>query len=196
MNTKELVGILSVLISLSGYILYYRDVFARKTKPHGFTWFVWALITGISFFGQLAAGAGPGAWVMGMVFVGCFGLFILSFKYGERDIVFTDRLALFGALIALISWIVTKTPTLAAILITITDMFALIPTVRKSFNKPYEETLFNYVSSGLQFVIALFAIQSYSIASTLYPAALVFINWGFAAMLILRRRAIAPPKGF
>lgn len=185
-----------MLIGIYSYSLYYRDIFAGKTKPHRFTYLVWTLLTLISFAGQVTSGAGPGAWVMGLSVLGNAGIFILSFKYGEKEIVIADWLALFGALLALISWVITKTPTLAAILVSITDALALVPTIRKSYHKPYDETLISYFIGGLQFAISLFAIQSYSIATTFYPASIALINWSFTLMLLIRRRVIPAKHSF
>lgn len=196
MDTNQIIGIFSLIVGIYSYILYYQDIFAGKTKPHRFTYLVWTLITAISFFGQITSGAGPGAWVMGLTVLACAGIFALSFKYGEKNIVLADWLALTGAILALISWIITKSPTLAAILISITDALALIPTIRKSYHKPYQETLAAYFISGLQFAVSLFAIQTYSIATTFYPASIALINWSFTVMLLIRRRAIPTPKNF
>lgn len=190
MNTIQVVAYSSLLIGIYSYSLYYRDIFAGKTKPHRFTYFVWTLLTIIGFAGQVSSGAGPGAWAMGLSVLCGGGIFLLSFKYGEKEIVLADWLALFGALLALISWVITKTPTLAAILVSLTDALALVPTIRKSYHKPYDETLISYFIGGLQFAISLFAIQTYSIATTFYPASIALINWSFTLMLLIRRRSV------
>lgn len=196
MDTQIWIALLSLSIGIYSYFHYYKDIFAGKTKPHRFTYFVWTLITAISFFGQSISGAGPGAWVMGLTVLACFGIFILSFKYGEKEIVLADWLALSGALIALFSWIITRSPTIAAILISLTDALALVPTIRKSFQKPYDETAISYFAGGLQFAISLLAIRTFSIATAFYPASIALINCSFVCMLIIRRRAIPPPHNF
>ncbi|MFZ1721974.1 MAG: hypothetical protein WAU07_05750 [Microgenomates group bacterium] len=41
---KTIVAIISVLMTLFGYFFYFRDIFANKTKPHAYSWLVWALL--------------------------------------------------------------------------------------------------------------------------------------------------------
>jgi hypothetical protein len=65
MDYKTILGLVATGIAFVSYLPYFRDILANRTKPHAFSWLVWASLTGISFFGQLAVGAGPGAWVMG-----------------------------------------------------------------------------------------------------------------------------------
>ena len=50
---KTILGIIAVIIALAGYVPYFRDIFRGKTKPHAFSWLVWASLTGIAFFGQI-----------------------------------------------------------------------------------------------------------------------------------------------
>jgi hypothetical protein len=61
MDFKVLVALIAVAMTITGYFFYFRDIFASKTKPHAFSWLVWAVLTGIAFFGQLSDNAGPGA---------------------------------------------------------------------------------------------------------------------------------------
>lgn len=190
MNNQSILGILSVLIAFTGYIPYYKDVLTGKTKPHTFSWLVWFLTSAVSFAGQVSDNAGPGAWVMGIIALSSFGVFVLSLKMGEKNIVLIDYICLGISLIAIISWILTKTPLYAIILVTIADVFGFLPTIRKSFRKPYEESLLVYVTSILQFVISLFALENVSIITALNPFVLAFVNVVFVIILIQQRRTI------
>ena len=102
--------------------------------------------------------------------------------------------------VALVLWFVTNSPLASVILITIIDAFGFYPTVRKSYRKPQQETMITYVLSGLKYVIALFALQNYSVITYLYPASLVFMNFAFVGLLIVRRRqhkkVAIPEHGF
>ncbi|OGK18224.1 hypothetical protein A3D80_02335 [Candidatus Roizmanbacteria bacterium RIFCSPHIGHO2_02_FULL_40_13b] len=190
MTTQTFLGALATIIAFVSFIPYYKDIFDNKTKPHAFSWFVWSLITGTSFLGQLSVNAGPGAWVMGFVSLGCFSVFLLSLVKGEKNIVLLDWISLTGALISLLFWIITKTPVYSAILITLTDALAFVPTLRKSISKPYEETTLTYFLGGIQFLISLFALNSITIVTALYPAFLVIVNFGFSIVLFTRRRQL------
>ena len=66
MTFKIVATIIGALLTFIGAYLYYKDMFSGLTKPHIFTWFIWTLLTGIAFAGQLAGGGGLGSWVMGV----------------------------------------------------------------------------------------------------------------------------------
>lgn len=196
MVDKNILGALAVITAFVGYIPYIRDILLGKTKPHSFSWLIWCLTAAISFAGQISDNAGPGSWVMGTVAVVCFGIFLLSLKKGEKNIVLIDYICLAISLLAIVSWILTDTPLYAVILVTLGDVFGFIPTIRKSISKPYEETLFMYGASSIQFIFSLFALENISIITTLNPFVLAFINLGFVFILIARRRVILKPKGY
>lgn len=179
-------------MTLVGYSFYFRDIFANKTKPHAYSWLVWASLTAIAFFGQLSENAGPGAWVTATTALISFVIFGLAIKKGEQQITKSDRLNLAGAGLALLIWFFTNDPVFSIILITIVDFLGFIPTIRKSFNKPHEETLIHYVFAGLKFVLAIVALDNYTLTTWLYPASLVVSNLLFVPMLIIRRKQLTP----
>jgi len=84
--------------------------------------------------------------------------------------------------------------TVVCILVTIINLLAFYPTIRKSYWKPYEETLMTYLISGLKFIIAIIALENFSVITWLYPASLIFINLGFVWMLVVRRRTTTLAK--
>lgn len=190
MSYKDILGILAVAVALIGYIPYFRDILANKTKPHAFSWLVWGVLTGIAFFGQVAGEAGPGAWVTGFTTVICFIIFLFGIVKGRKNIVLVDWLSLLGAVIALILWFFTKGPLLSVIIITIIDALAFFPTMRKSFSKPHEETATTYFLSGLKFVLSVAALNQISVITALYPISLVLMNWIFVLMLTVRRQQL------
>lgn len=190
MNFRDILGLLAVIIAFVGYVPYFRDILANKTKPHAFSWLVWGILTGIAFFGQIAGQAGPGAWVTGFTTAICFVIFVFGLIKGRKNIVLIDWLSLLGAGIALLLWFITKEPLLSVILITVIDALAFFPTFRKSFSKPYEETVSTFTLSGLKFVFSILALNKISAITALYPLSLVLMNWIFVLMLIIRRKQL------
>ena len=49
---------ITVIISLIGYLVMFKDIFRGKTKPNLVSWFLWMLGPFIGVFFQLKAGAG------------------------------------------------------------------------------------------------------------------------------------------
>lgn len=196
MDFKLAVALVSIVITLIGYFYYFRDIFAGKTKPHAFSWLVWASLTAIAFAGQLSDGGGTGAWVTGVTAAISFVIFALAITKGEKNVTKSDRFNLLGALFALVLWFVTSDPLLSIILITVVDFLGFMPTIRKSYHKPREETLIHYVLAGLKFALAIVALEHYSVVTWLYPASLVAANLFFVLLLVTRRRKIAPVEPF
>ncbi len=185
---KVVLGVIAVLIALAGYVPYFRDIFRGKTKPHAFSWLIWASLTGIAFFGQIFDKGGAGAWVTGFTALVSFVIFILAIGRGEKNITSSDKWSLGGAVIALVLWFLTHNPLGSVILITLIDALGFYPTFRKSYYKPDEETMLTFFLSGLKFVIAIIALENYSVVTYLYPASLVLMNFIFVGLLVVRRR--------
>ena len=186
---KTFLGILAIVIGVYSYIPYFRDIFAGKTKPHAFSWFVWFLLTGIAFFAQASDGGGAGAWVTGFTALVAFAIFVAALRVGRKNIAPVDWFFLVGSLTSLGLWAVTKNPVGSIILITIIDMLAFIPTFRKSYHKPTEETAITYALSAMKFAVGLAALDTVSVTTALYPFSLVITNGLFVAMVLWRRRA-------
>ena len=146
---KIVLGVIASIVGFVGYVPYFRDMVLARTRPHGFSWFVWRLLTGIAFFAQVAKGGGAGAWVTGFSAIVCLCIAGLAFFYGERQITKADWFSFGGALLGLVLWQLTNDPLLAIVLITITDALAFAPTFRKAYYKPDEETASTFILSSI-----------------------------------------------
>ena len=187
---KFLLGTISVLIAFIGYGIYFRQIFSGKIKPHVFSWFVWGLTTAIIFFGQIVKGAGPGAWATGAIAVACWIIFGFAIFKGQRDFILWDWIFFMVALISLVSWKLAKGPTLALILLTTTDALATLPTLRKAYHKPFEESFALFSLNGIKSVFSIFAFQTYTLVAVLYPVMLVLFNFLVALVIFVRRRQL------
>ena len=88
-------------------------------------------------------------------------------------------------------WLIAEQPIVAVVLVVIADMLAFIPTIRKSWLHPYSETLSLYLTTTVRFVLALLAVENYTILSSLWIVAWIVANGLFSVMLVVRRREIA-----
>lgn len=193
MGYRDIIGFSATVIALISYVPYFRDIFARKTKPHAFTWLIWGVLTGIAFVGQIAGHAGAGAWVTGITAFICLVIAALAAVTGERNIVRLDWIALVGAGIALAVWFLTRGPLLSVILITVIDNLGFVPTLRKSYYQPAEETVSTFALSGFKWVLGILALEHISVVTALFPVSIVVASWLFVGMLLVRRRQLAHP---
>lgn len=190
MDAKTSISIIAVILTFVGYFPYIRDTLKGKTTPHIYTWFIWALVTAIAFGLQVEGGAGVGSWVTLAVVIACFSVFLLGLRNGKKDITKLDTLFFLLSFVALFLWLVAKQPVLSIILVSVTDMLGFVPTIRKSWNKPYSETLFLYELNTFRHVLSILALQQYSIVTWLYPLTWVIANGLFSVMLIIRRKQL------
>lgn len=189
MSIKLYLGAIATTVAILGYIPYVMEILRGRTKPHAFSWLVWGFLTGIAFVGQISEGAGAGAWATGVTTFVCGFIFIAALTKGEKNITRGDWLSLFGAAISLLFWFVTEGPLLSIVLVTIIDAFGFLPTFRKSFHRPHEETLITYVLSALKWMLVIFALENYTVVTWLYPVSLVMLNAAFVLMLTIRRKS-------
>jgi uncharacterized protein with PQ loop repeat len=188
---KNIIGTIAVILVFVGYIPYFRDIIQGKTTPHLYSWFLWGFVTSIAFALQISGGAGLGAFVTLAAAIMCGVVILLSFRYkAKQDITLSDTIFFVLAFISLGIWLIAKQPVLSAILTTTTDLLGFAPTIRKSWNKPFSETLSLYALNTLRFGLAIFALQNYSIVTALYPITWCVGNGAFALMLVGRRAQV------
>ncbi|MFA5770752.1 MAG: hypothetical protein WC894_04640 [Patescibacteria group bacterium] len=173
---KEIIGFITVALAFIALYPYIVDIFKNKTKPHIFTWLVWAIVTILAFFGQWQKGGGAGSWTTGVTGIITIFIALISFKKGSRDITKFDVLIFIGALIAIIPWSLTKDPTLSIVILTIIDVLAFMPTIRKTIKDPQSETFISYVLHAIRHSLSILVLANYNIATYIYPASLAVMN--------------------
>ena len=169
---------------------YLWSLFGGKTKPHAFSRFIRAIMTGTAFFAQRTQTHEIGTRVLGIS--GVMSLFIAGYGWWRYKIIIEkiDWLYFLCALLGLGVWYVTKTPLRSVIIISITDLFAFLPTFRKVRFDPRGESVGVYALSALQFVFALWSFESFSLVVRLYPMYLISANIVFVIYTLLRRKYI------
>lgn len=186
-----LFGILSVGIGIVSYLPYFRDIYRGTTKPHPFSWLIWGILDTTVFAAQVVKGAGAGSWATAVTLFFTFIIAIVSFKRGEKRITITDWVCLIGALGGITLWLFTSDPFYAVLVVTVTNSLAMIPTIRKSFMRPFEETASMYALAVLKWIPAIFAMQSFTPTNWLFPVSLVFWNSALVLLLLVRRGQLA-----
>lgn len=187
---KEIFATIAIILSFVGYIPYILDIIKGKTQPHIYSWLVWGLITIIAFALQISEGGGSGSYVTLAAAIITFIIFFLGLKNGKKDITSMDTLFFVLSLVSILIWVLAKQAVISAILLSVITIIAFIPTIRKSWNKPYEETLFTWELNTFRHGLSILALEQYNLVTTLYPALWVFANGLFSIMIIIRRRRL------
>lgn len=190
MEIKLIFGVASVVLAIVCFLPYVRDIVRKKTEPHMYSWLIWTILQIVGVAAQIKDGAGYGAWALGVGAFFCFVIFLLSFRYGTKNISKFDLACLIAALCAIGVYIFLKNPVWATIVVSVIDFVGFLPTFRKGFQEPFSETASTFVMSAVANVLSIVALQNYSVTTVLYIGSLFFTNSSFAAMVLLRRRQL------
>lgn len=185
---KESLGVIAALLAVVGNVPYIRDVLRGKVQPHAYTWLVWTLVTGITFFGQVSRGAGIGALPTAVSEIFTVVIFLLALRYGFKDPSRSDKAFLAVALIGVIPWLLTDDPTWSVIIAVGIDLVAFVPTLRKTWQRPGTERGLLYAMNVARHALALFALQRYNVATALHSVAMIVTN-SLMTAFILRKKA-------
>lgn len=194
LNIKLLLAILAVIISIGGgYFPYLRDIFSKKTKPHAYTWLIWSLTCGTAVAGLFYGNGGWGAIALLVGTIFAFIVFLLSFKYGTKNITKGDTIILAAALLAIVVWWRLNNPWLSVLMVSIIDFLGYLPSFRKTFAEPWTETPISWAIFSITNILTIFALTQYNFLTLAYLIIVTGANLILLAICLLRRRVVARP---
>ncbi len=177
---KETWAALAVVMAFVGNISYLKDVFRHKVHPHPYTWFIWSIVSLVTFFGQWQKGAGVGVLPTAVAEVFTIIIFLFSLKhlFGERVWHFRtiDHYFFAAALLGLIPWYLTKDPTISVLVVVMIDVIAFIPTLEKTWHNPDTEKPLLYIMNVARHTLTLFSLEAYNVATTVHSIAMIATN--------------------
>jgi len=186
---KELLSAVAIGLTLFAFLPYIRSILQGRTKPHVFSWLIWGSTTFVVFLAQLADKGGAGAWVIGVSGAIPIVIAILAYlKKSDVRITGTDWLLLTIAMTALPCWYLTTNPLGAVVIVTTVDVLGFGPTIRKAYAKPFEEKLLFYLIFVPRNLIAIAALEHYSLTTVLFPAITATTCMMLILMVISRRQ--------
>lgn len=186
---KTILSTLAIVLTFVAFYPYIVGILRNQIKPHVFSWIIWGLTTTIVFFAQLEAGGGVGAWPIGLSGLVTIYIAVLAYlKQADRTITFMDWLFFCLALAALPLWYLTSSPLWAVIVLTSVDVLGFGPTFRKAYVLPFEESLTFFGLFCARNLIAIAALETYSWATILFPAAITAGCVVLIVMVVYRRK--------
>jgi hypothetical protein len=192
---KEIMGALAVVIALVAYGIYVWQTLRGEARPHPLTWLIFSILTGTGYLVQLDQAAGPGSWVMGMTTAVCLLLCLMSFWRGERTFPWYEWTFLFAAAVIFVFYLWSREPALSSILAAIVNVLGFGPTVTKTWSRPHTDSITIFALNSLKFVPSLFAMDSVSVATCVFPATLIVANAAVALIIYVRRlRSPSPAR--
>jgi len=194
MDIKLILTIIATLIGVIAFFPYLRDTFSLKTKPHAYTWLVWAITQSTAVFGIWYGGGGWGALnlTIGTLFV--IAVFLFSLKFGTKNITKSDTSILIAALLAIVVWWQLKQPLISILMVSVIDVIGYVPSFRKSYQEPWSETLISWILFSASNLFAILALKEYNLLTVTYLAAITSANIGLFFVCYFRRRFVPKPQ--
>lgn len=193
MLDKQLFSAFAIALTIFAFLPYIRGIANGTIKPHVFSWVIWGSTTFVVFLAQLEAQGGVGAWPIGVS--GCITILVALLAYLKRTdiaITRTDWLFFISAMSSLPLWYFTADPTWAVVVLTTVDLLGFGPTIRKAYTHPHSESLTFFSLFATRNVLVLFALENYSIATVLFPAAISLACLLLMMLVLFRRHAPTP----
>jgi hypothetical protein len=188
---KEFLSTVAILLTFVAFLPYVRAIWRGETKPHVISWVIWGLATLVIFAAQLADKGGAGAWPIGVSgVISAYIAWLAYRKRGDGEVTRSDWGFLLAALAALPLWFVTSSPATAVVLLTIVELAGFGPTLRRSYFQPHNEKISFFAIFAVRNLLALLALQNYSLATVLFPAASGLACVVLVLLLVWRRRAV------
>lgn len=184
--------IAGAIVQLGGVAAYIKETIAGRAKPNRVSWLFWSIAPLIASAAALSSGV---RWAVLPVFMSGFGPFLVllaSFanKKSYWKLEKFDYLCGLFSLLALILWGLTRDPLIAIIFAVLSDVFAAVPSLIKSWRYPETETVNVYATGLFNALTSFAAISAWTAASLIFPIYLVVIDLSF--VLAVGRKRFRP----
>jgi hypothetical protein len=191
--SKEAFSAIAIGLTFAAFCPYIRAILKGRTRPHVFSWFIWAAVTFTVAIAQLAGGAGVGAWPIALsgLITGGVALLALS-KAADTSIIRMDWVFLILAATALPLWWLTSDPLAAVLILTTVDLLGFGPSVRKAWTLPHEENALFFSLGAIRNGFVVLALEHYSWTTALFPTAVGIACMVYVVFVIVRCSFVRP----
>jgi len=185
---KEILIIVSSVVSLAGTIPYIRDILRGRTKPRIVSWLTWAILTGVAMVASYMDHQYPSAILAACMTLNSVAVVVLgTVKHGRMLFDRFDIACQLLVICGLGAWYLFQSPAVAIVAVIVIDLIAGLPTLRHAWRYPGEETAFVFTTACIASVITMFVAESFAITAIAYPLYLILFN-GFVVYLIKGRK--------
>ncbi len=192
-NYHEWCGRLAGIVSALAFVPYLYSITKGK-KPSLATWTIWTVVGLLTCISYLTANEGwvSTAWVAVVYVVAPAAIVCATLWYGARytGIDATEKWCWIGAFCGIVVWLTTHSALVALLIFITVDGMGALPTIVKSFQDPYSESLVAWFCSllGCSLNLCAIEIRHWTLAEASYPVYLAFSVWITCAVIIFRRR--------
>lgn len=194
---KTLLSLLAIVLTVLAFYPYIRDILQGTVRPHLFSWLIWSIASVVVFLAQVSGNGGVGTWSMALSGGLTVAVAVLAYvKKTDNAVSRSDVLFLVAALCALPLWHFTADPLAAVLILTLVDLLGFGPTFRKVYTDPYAESLPFYGLFCLRNVLAMVAMETYSLTTLLFPVTITLGSIVLMLLMYQRRRVLPSDQSF
>lgn len=191
LDYKIISALLWILITFIWYFYYIRDIYKWENKPHLYSWLIWWIGLSIWFWIQFSNNWWYWSYVTLFEAIFCISVALIAIKKWEKNITKWDKISLLLWFISIFFWLVLKQPLISVILIILIDLFWFLPTFRKSYIKPFEESISVYLAWWILFTLAIIGLSEYTFLTYAYPLAIIILDSSLVLMILYRRKILS-----
>lgn len=182
----------AVILTCVAFLPYVLSILYGRTRPHVFSWVIWALNTSVAFLAMLHAGGGAGAGVIGFSAGVTLLIAVLAWvRRADVTVTLTDRLFFAAALAAMPLWHWSDDPLWAVGLITAIELLGFGPTLRKTWSQPFSESMAFFVLLAVRNGLVIAALDRHTTTTVLFPAVMAGACLALIAIMVWRRPLVA-----
>ncbi|HSX05629.1 MAG TPA: hypothetical protein VLF69_04130 [Candidatus Saccharimonadales bacterium] len=188
---KAFVSVIAGLMALGAYAPYAVDVLRGRAKPARSTRLMFVLLLFLTLLQQGAVQSGLLVMVTVGELIGSCVLLLMAIKHGEGGLSRLDTWCYLLLALELLLWASTKNALLALHLSVLADTIAFVPTLVKTWQKPWSETPAFYVIGAVAPALNILAANHYTYTVLLFPAYLVVANLAEVVLMVARAKSLA-----
>lgn len=162
-------GYLSGICIVLTFVPYTISIFRGQARPERASWFIWAVLGGITFSAQLFSSAKDSLWLPGLQTIGDAFIFLLSIKFGIGGFARRDKISLGVAAASLVFWYLTNNPLVALFVGITIDAIGVFLTVWKNTEHPETESDLAWILTALAGLLAIFSVDPQTPVLFVYP---------------------------
>lgn len=167
--------------------MYIVSILKGVTKPSRSSFWVWTLVQGMTAASYFASGGGYAVTLSAAYAVGFLLIAFLSLHHGSGHWERLDTVTILAAVAVMVIWALTGQAVLALMLLLFTDAIGAVPTLKKAWLRPTEESRPAWVLTCLATVVTIFSVQGWQWADKAYLLYMLLVN-GSITILLLRPR--------
>ena len=179
----------AMVLTCTAFLPYIFSILHGRTRPHVFSWVIWGMNTSVAFLATLHEGGGATGSAVILFSAGVTLLIavLAYFKCSDISVTRTDWLFFTVALAAMPLWSVADDPLWAVWLITLIELLGFGPTLRKTWEQPFSESMTFLVLLVVRNVLVIAVLERHTTATVLFPATMTLACIVLIAIMIWRR---------